>query len=452
VPKLIKVFVSYAWKVEETTQIVEELEKLCRQRGIQLIRDNNALKHGDSIKTFMKELGKGDHVITIFSKAYFESKWCMYELLRIYNRGDFAEKTHPIIADDYDLQNSGNRLETVSYWEKLFNQEKAKLASYDPLSVIPEQRRVKIYQEIYQKINEILDFAADRLTTPLVVLHAQNYTQLLDRIKPHPITLKSFHPDERISFIDRTVQWDNHIERRIKSDKTRKTLAFVIAGIKEEWPEALQYRLRIHLNIKKEISITRLEHHDGNAAHWENSFWSSLLESFPDSHLQKESGMQQIKAQLVSTLSASPAPLFFSCLLDPYISKHLDFVRFIAQRWESLELTDSKHQHFLLIVYSIEEKGNGWWPNLKYIVRHRGDQKVEKWRKKLAVKMSEKHIANIVVPKMNSPTRQDVNYWSKTMLNDDEQTKFDEALARIKGSKIPLLTLKNTYKKIISQT
>ena len=46
----INVFVSYSWGVEKDTQIVDELGKLCQQRGIQLIRDNKALKHGDLIK------------------------------------------------------------------------------------------------------------------------------------------------------------------------------------------------------------------------------------------------------------------------------------------------------------------------------------------------------------------------------------------------------------------
>jgi TIR domain len=92
----INVFVSYSWGVEKDTQIVEELDSLCQQRGIRLIRDNKTLKHGDLIEKFMEELTKGNHVITVFSKPYFESKWCMYELLRIYQRGDFEQRTHPV--------------------------------------------------------------------------------------------------------------------------------------------------------------------------------------------------------------------------------------------------------------------------------------------------------------------------------------------------------------------
>jgi hypothetical protein len=51
----VKVFVSYSWATENDTQIVAVLEGLCKERGIQLIRDNKTLKHGESIKKFMDE-------------------------------------------------------------------------------------------------------------------------------------------------------------------------------------------------------------------------------------------------------------------------------------------------------------------------------------------------------------------------------------------------------------
>lgn len=111
---MTKVFVSYSWRTEKETKIVDDLERLCQQRAIELIRDNNILKHGESIKSFMDELSKCDHVITVFSKPYFESKWCMYELLRIYQRGDFKRRTHPVIADDCDLQDRTFRLGLVT--------------------------------------------------------------------------------------------------------------------------------------------------------------------------------------------------------------------------------------------------------------------------------------------------------------------------------------------------
>ena len=180
----INVFVSYSWGVEKDTQIVEDLDSLCQQRGINLIQDNKTLKHGDFIKKFMDELSKGEHVITVFSKPYFESKWCMYELLCIYQPGDFGQRTHPVIADDCDLKDQDYRLKLVDFWRERFELTQDKLKKYDTLTVQSEYRHVELYRDIYQNINKLVNFAADRVTHSLTELKKQNYAQLLDRIKP----------------------------------------------------------------------------------------------------------------------------------------------------------------------------------------------------------------------------------------------------------------------------
>ena len=69
----IKVFVSYSWAVERDTQIIEALDTLCQQRNLELIRDRNVSKHGEPIGKLIKELTKGDHVITVFTKPNFKS-------------------------------------------------------------------------------------------------------------------------------------------------------------------------------------------------------------------------------------------------------------------------------------------------------------------------------------------------------------------------------------------
>jgi len=105
----VKVFVSYSWSVEDETGIVGELEIQCQQRSIQLVRDRNAMQHGDLIKDFMSRLAGGEHIITVFSDAYFKSKWCMFELLKVWQKGGFEEHTYPIKTDDHDLQDANYR-------------------------------------------------------------------------------------------------------------------------------------------------------------------------------------------------------------------------------------------------------------------------------------------------------------------------------------------------------
>ncbi|OQX03988.1 MAG: hypothetical protein BWK73_37685 [Thiothrix lacustris] len=180
----INVFVSYSWDVERKTGIVDELEKLCQYRNIRLLRDNNVIKHGELIQQFMDKLTGGEHVITVFSKPYFQSPWCMYELLKTWQKGDFHLRTHPIIADDCDLQNAAYRIDVVDYWVAEHQKIEALLQGRNAALFVKEYEKANMLRDISQNASELMNFAAGRLTTALVELKAQNYAQLLDCIQP----------------------------------------------------------------------------------------------------------------------------------------------------------------------------------------------------------------------------------------------------------------------------
>lgn len=183
----VKVFVSYSWKMERDTGIVETLGKLCPERDIQFIRDSNTLQHGELINDFMDNLSGGEHIITVFSDTYFKSTWCMYELLTTWQKGNFKDRTHPVIVDDLYLQDQDYRIGLTDFWKAKYEAAESKLAGRDPTVFIEEHKRVKLCRDIYQNINELINFAANRLTTPLDQLKTQYYAQILDQIRPKKI-------------------------------------------------------------------------------------------------------------------------------------------------------------------------------------------------------------------------------------------------------------------------
>lgn len=181
---MLNVFVSYSWGVEHDTGIVGELEKLCQFRKINLMRDNNEIKHGELIQQFMDKLTGGEHIITVFSKPYFQSPWCMYELLKTWQKGDFQQRTHPIIADDCNLQDAAYRIGVVDYWITEHDKIRKLLEGRDPALFVEEFKKANLLRDISQNANELMNFAAGRLTTPLEQLKAKQYAQLLDLICP----------------------------------------------------------------------------------------------------------------------------------------------------------------------------------------------------------------------------------------------------------------------------
>lgn len=179
-----RVYVSYSWSVEKETGIVDKLAELHAMRDIEFIRDNDQLKYGELISQFMDNLSSADHVITVFSRKYFESEYCMYELLKIYHRGDFHTRIHPVLADDLVLSDVNIQIEYIEYWKNLVFTTKKKIKNLEATVAIPLTERLKIYEDIYREINKLMSFAGDMKITPLAELEKKNYSPLLDRIKP----------------------------------------------------------------------------------------------------------------------------------------------------------------------------------------------------------------------------------------------------------------------------
>ncbi|MEZ5476282.1 MAG: TIR domain-containing protein [Thiolinea sp.] len=182
----MKVFVSYSWGVEDDTGVVDELQRLCRQRDIELIRDREAMQHGESINAFMDDLSGARNVITVFSDAYFKSKWCMYELLKTWWAGGFEQRTHPVNADQCAVWDADYRKSLVTYWQQAYQQAQARWADHEPGVTLDERRHLNVYRDIAQNISDILVCVHQRVTTPLLDLQANDYAPLLDAIKRLP--------------------------------------------------------------------------------------------------------------------------------------------------------------------------------------------------------------------------------------------------------------------------
>lgn len=260
--------------------------------------------------------------------------------------------------------------------------------------------------------------------------------------------------DYRVAFVNRDEQC-NHIKTRIiETDKTKKTFAFIIAGVKEEWPEALKTRLNICLELPKQHPVD-LDLDHGNDA----DFWCSLLENISelkDSDNLEDLSAEDLKKQLQAILSDYHRSLLFYFSFkynDVSKYKNLDRIKFIVQSWEDLQLAESSCQHILLIINSDEEKGKGFKSKLYSIFNKGGEQKVEKLRQNIAKKLGEFPISNdhpkIVVPQLKSPETQDINHWSNE-LDGYERSLFDKDLEK-KKKPISLLAIRDSYNAVFNQ-
>ncbi len=66
----------------------------------------------------MRNLGQGRAVVVVLSRAYLESKSCMFELTEIAEKGDCAAAFFPIVLPDAKIHNAADRLHYAKFWEE----------------------------------------------------------------------------------------------------------------------------------------------------------------------------------------------------------------------------------------------------------------------------------------------------------------------------------------------
>ncbi len=114
----IRVYASYAWKVEEQTKILDKLEAACSSHAIRILRDKNEIGYRESIQAYMNKLVAGDAIILVLSDAYFKSQYCMYELCEIYEHEDFLKRIYPIVTAGTRFHKAEERLPYSAFWDE----------------------------------------------------------------------------------------------------------------------------------------------------------------------------------------------------------------------------------------------------------------------------------------------------------------------------------------------
>jgi hypothetical protein len=135
------------------------------EQGYEVVKDDRKLRPGDWISTFMRAIGRADHVLVILSAKYLESAYCMTELSHIYNRSlgekeDFLARVIPVVVDDAkDIHQWDGRLQRSQHWESEFQRMEPHLR----LLGQTDFERYHLIKRWHDAIGDILCFIADKL-------------------------------------------------------------------------------------------------------------------------------------------------------------------------------------------------------------------------------------------------------------------------------------------------
>jgi hypothetical protein len=130
----------------------------------------------------MDELGNNDDIILIFSPPYFKSRYCMYELLQIWKKGSFQQRIHPILIEDFFLDNDDFQLDIIKHWSNEAKDLQGKLSDHNMGSTVALQRRQIVYSEISHNAGNLLDFVSNMLLFTMNDLRNKKFKPLVEKI------------------------------------------------------------------------------------------------------------------------------------------------------------------------------------------------------------------------------------------------------------------------------
>ncbi len=174
------VAVSYAWKTEDDGENAGKVDEFCQylqNLEVNVLRDVEGLKLGDSLSTFMQQIGTADYLCVFLSKAYLESPNCMYELLvayesRKYKPEELKKQVKVWLMPDARLAEDGSkadrqtwRFRWIDYWKKIRDEVEPHIKKHagDGLASaeLESFNRIKRFADA---VGDILHFFTDTLS------------------------------------------------------------------------------------------------------------------------------------------------------------------------------------------------------------------------------------------------------------------------------------------------
>ncbi len=162
-------YVSYAWADEGDPNREAQVDALCKEaktKGIEIVRDKDALKAGDRISEFMRKIGGSDRVFVFLSNKYLTSPFCMNELFQMWKNSredpkDFLGRVRLFTLDDAKFGQIADRIKYAKYWQS----EHDKLAEIvrDSPNLLSEAdfRSFRLMDEFATNIGDILALFSD---------------------------------------------------------------------------------------------------------------------------------------------------------------------------------------------------------------------------------------------------------------------------------------------------
>ncbi len=182
------VYVSYAWG-GDSDATVDGLQAALAP-WVEVHRDKDRLRNGDSIRHFEEEIGRGLCVIVVLSAKYMLSVDCMRELGFVWERAQrnaerFAERVVPVVLEDAGISRMTQRLDHVKHWRSEMTALEALVTEIGPVDCGQSTtRQLQDIRTFTVHLADALNALADRvMPRGCETLAAASYEPVLELIK-----------------------------------------------------------------------------------------------------------------------------------------------------------------------------------------------------------------------------------------------------------------------------
>lgn len=188
-----EVYISYAWpktskKNDSKFTLINKINKTLTENKFKVRIDKKDVKYKDTISEFEERLGKGHKVVLVVCDKFLRSRHCMFEVLKIHERGNINKRIFPIVCSDAKIHNANDRLEYIEHWEKekqALEKRVKKLKSHASINSLNSE--INIYNRFRDIIDGIIDMLADMNTLSADEHVKTNFEQLVQLLKDNKI-------------------------------------------------------------------------------------------------------------------------------------------------------------------------------------------------------------------------------------------------------------------------
>ncbi|WP_298154247.1 TIR domain-containing protein [Flavobacterium sp.] len=116
------IYISYAWEKQgdgtNWSPLLKNLHSVLIKNKFSVKIDVSVLQYKDSIREFMRDLGKGNYIVVVITEKFLKSKNCMFEVLEMLRYKDTRDRIFPIIANDAKIYDSLKMVEYIKFWDE----------------------------------------------------------------------------------------------------------------------------------------------------------------------------------------------------------------------------------------------------------------------------------------------------------------------------------------------